>query len=152
MRKKRCKFCDIIRGKVHGRIVYRDKDVIAFFVRHHRAKGHTLICPIKHYADMFDMPEKTFRALMGVTHRLARHYRDTMGATGVNILNASGVDAQQSVFHYHLHLLPRFPADGIDAWPKMPEWKGDLDELLDIVRVKPKRRKKRHPTSGSRLS
>jgi histidine triad (HIT) family protein len=84
------------------------------------------------------MPKSVFEKLMGVAHGLARHYRDVLGATGVNILNASGEDAQQSVFHYHLHLLPRYPGDGIDAWPHMPEWEweGDLDELLREVQIK----------------
>ena len=128
-----CIFCDIICGKAPGRIVYRDDTTIAFFVRHPRAKGHTLVCPVEHHADMLCMPQSVFEKLMAVAHGLARHYRDVLGATGVNILNASGVDAQQSVFHYHLHLLPRYPGDGIDAWPRMPEWRGDLDELLQKV-------------------
>ncbi len=132
---KECPFCDIARGAAPGRIVYRDDKVIAFFVRHPRAKGHTLVCPVQHHADMFDMPEGTFRHLMAVTQRLAHHFRDRLGATGANILNASGVDAQQSVLHYHLHLLPRFPNDEIDAWPRMPVWEGDLGELLEIVRM-----------------
>ena len=134
--KETCIFCDISSGQEPGRIVYRDDLTIAFFVRHHRAKGHTLICPVEHFADMFCMPQHVFTHLMGVTHQLALHYRRVLGATGVNILNASGVDAQQSVFHYHLHLLPRYPGDGIDAWPHMPEWEGDQDDLLRKVQIK----------------
>jgi histidine triad (HIT) family protein len=133
---KKCKFCEIINGNIPGQIVYRDDTVIALLDVHPRAKGHTLICPIQHHADMFDMPESTLRELMAVTKRLAQHYRETLGATGANILNASGVDAQQSVFHYHLHLLPRYPGDGIDAWPGMLEWKGDINEVLKVVKMK----------------
>ena len=134
--KDKCIFCEIITGDAFGRVVYRDETVIAFFARHPCAKGHTLICPVEHHADMLCMPQTVFENLMGVAHRLARHYRDVLGATGVNILNASGADAQQSVLHHHLHLLPRYPGDGIDAWPRMPEWQGDLDQLLCEVQIK----------------
>ena len=134
--KDTCIFCNIINGDAPGRIVYRDETTIAFFVCHPSAKGHTLICPVEHHADMLCMPQNVFEQLMGVAHRLALHYQNVLGATGVNILNASGADAQQSIFHYHLHLLPRFPGDGIDAWPCMPEWEGNLDELLNIVQIK----------------
>ena len=52
--------------------------------------------------------------------RLARHYREAAGATGTNLLHASGVDGEQSVFHFHFHLLPRFKDDGVHAWPVLP--------------------------------
>ena len=131
-----CIFCDIINGDAPGRIVYRDGMTIAFFPRRPNARGHTLICPVEHHADMLCMPQAAFESMLVVTHRLARHYRDELGATGVNILNASGADAQQSVFHCHLHLLPRFPGDGLDTWPNIPEWQGDLDELLRQVQIR----------------
>ena len=131
----KCKFCEIINGNIPAQVVYRDDTVIALLDIHPHSRGHTLVCPIQHYADMCDMPESTFRDVMTAAQRIAQHYRETLGATGTNILNASGKDAQQSVFHYHLHLLPRYPGDGIDAWPQMPDWKGDLDEILKLARI-----------------
>ncbi|MCK4682067.1 HIT domain-containing protein, partial [Candidatus Bipolaricaulota bacterium] len=63
--------------------------------------------------------------------KLAIHYNDRIGSSGVNVLHASGVSAQQSVPHLHIHLIPRFDDDGLDTWPNLPVLQVDKDELLE---------------------
>lgn len=64
---------------------------------------------------------------------LAHMLKERLGAKGINLLHASGKEAQQSVMHFHFHILPRYLNDRIDAWPNMPEWTGDLDELFAML-------------------
>ena len=130
-----CIFCRIVAGSAPARVVYRDDEVIAFFPRVANAKGHTLIAPVRHYADVFDMPEAVGGRIMGAVRMLGEHYGRLLGADGINLLHASGAAAQQSVFHFHMHLLPRFADDGLDTWPALPEWKGELDELLELLQL-----------------
>ena len=92
--------------------------------------GHTLIVPKFHCADIYDAPMEALAAVAECGKELAAAYRAKIGATGVNLLHASGKDGEQSVFHFHTHLLPRFPDDGLSTWPRLPEKEFDHDEVL----------------------
>ena len=92
-----------------------------------------VIAPVPHYETIFDIDSDTLSLLMKRAQKIADGSRICLGADGVNILHASGREAQQSVMHFHLHILPRHEGDGIDAWPNMPEWEGDLDKLLMVM-------------------
>jgi histidine triad (HIT) family protein len=132
---KECIICQIIAGTASARIVYRDDDAIAFLPLELNAKGHIVVAPVSHCADLFNIPESDLSRLMRTVQFLAGHCKQTLGAHGVNMLHASGAAAQQSVPHFHIHLLPRFEGDGLDAWPPLSEWDGDLDELLTTIKV-----------------
>jgi histidine triad (HIT) family protein len=95
---KNCIFCKIIKGKEPARIVYEDKDVICFLPKTIQVYGHTLIVPKKHYKDLYDIPEKLLSKLTITAKKLTLAYKKKIGATGVNLLHASGKDGQQSVF------------------------------------------------------
>ncbi len=130
-----CVFCQIIAGATPARIVYRSEHAIAFLPRELNAKGHTVVAPICHSADLFDIPSRKLSALMHAAQFLAGHIKRRLDADGINMLHASSKAAQQSVPHFHVHLLPRFVGDDLDAWPDLPEWTGDQDELLTRIRV-----------------
>ena len=133
--RKDCTFCQIVAESTRARIVYRDDNVIAFLPLELNAKGHIVVAPTEHYADLFDIPEDALSCLMQAVQFLAGHLKQKLNAHGVNMLHASGRAAQQSVPHFHIHLLPRFDNDGLDAWPTVPEWNGNLDELLTTIKV-----------------
>jgi histidine triad (HIT) family protein len=80
------------------------------------SKGHTLLVPKKHWEDLFSIDEEDASALGLGAARLSRKLREENGATGLNLLHASGKDAQQSLPHLHFHLVPRYPNDGLDLW------------------------------------
>jgi histidine triad (HIT) family protein len=132
---KNCIFCKIIKGKEPARIVYEDKDVICFLPKTIQVYGHTLIVPKKHYKDLYDIPEKLLSKLTITAKKLTLAYKKKIGATGVNLLHASGKDGQQSVFHLHFHLFPRFKNDKLDTWPKLPKIKVDPDELVGKLKL-----------------
>lgn len=131
-----CIFCRIISGDEPGHIVYRDADVIGFFPKYMEVKGHTLIVPTKHFRDIFELPDDVGSAVMRLSKELGLHYREAIGSDGVNLMNASGKSSQQSVFHFHFHLLPRFEDDHLNTWPRLPGWTGDIAELKSLLELK----------------
>ena len=125
-----CVICQIIAGTTPARIVHRDEHVVAFLPLELSTRGHTVVAPVRHCADLFDIDDGELSSVMHSIRSLAKHCKRRLGADGINLLHASGEAAQQSVPHFHIHLLPRSKGDNLDAWPKLPEWNGDLDELL----------------------
>jgi histidine triad (HIT) family protein len=125
-----CIFCKIINKEEPAKIVYEDKDVICFLPQKVEVYGHTLIAPKKHYADLYDIPEGVLSKVVKVAKKLTLLYRKKINATGANLMHASGIDGEQSVFHFHFHLLPRFKNDGLNTWPKLTKIKMDRDDLL----------------------
>ena len=129
LKMKDCIFCKIVNRKAPAKIVYENESVICFLPIKVEVYGHTLIVPKTHYSDLYDIPQKTLCELLKVSKKLASDYKIKIKATGVNLMNASGKDAQQSVFHFHFHLLPRFKDDGLDTWPDLPKIETDRDKL-----------------------
>jgi histidine triad (HIT) family protein len=132
---RKCVICDIVTGKIPAWIVYQNEEIICFFPKTLEAYGHTLIAPKAHYADLYLTPDRLLESVITTAKKLAIHYRDRIGASGINILHASGKTAQQSVFHLHLHLIPRFDCDGLDTWWKSPAQYHNKDEILEKVRL-----------------
>ncbi|MEO8840378.1 MAG: HIT family protein [Kofleriaceae bacterium] len=114
-----CSFCDIVAGRAAADVVFRSADVIAFLPRVLYAAGHTLIAPCRHVATIWECQNDELSRLAAVARDLSLRSCEALGATGCNLLHASGEDAQQSVPHVHVHLLPRYAGDGIDAWPAL---------------------------------
>jgi len=130
-----CIFCKIINGVEPSQIVFRDENVIAFFPRIMNVKGHMIVAPVKHFTDLFDIQEEILSSLLATIKFLSTRCQQQIGAEGVNLLHASGKSAQQSIQHFHFHLMPRFKNDKLDVWPNLPIWDGDTEELLKIIQV-----------------
>jgi histidine triad (HIT) family protein len=137
--RKACIFCEIVKGHAPATIIHQDEHVVAFLPKNQTVRGHIVVAPARHWATLFTVPEQEAAELMKAMKRLAGLLKRRLGATGVNILHASGKDAQQSVMHLHFHLFPRFRNDGIDAWPPIPEWHGDIDALAKQLRGRRRR-------------
>lgn len=129
-----CIFCGIVAATIPARVIRETDDVICFLPKRLGVYGHTLIVPKKHYEDLFDIPPTLLCTLAETAQHLAMSYRGSISCTGVNLMHASGTTAQQSVPHFHFHLLPRFPADGLDTWPDLPEVTADADEVWQRLR------------------
>lgn len=119
-------FKDLIDRKIPAFIIYEDKYTLAFLDRHPLTAGHTLVIPKKEYKDIFDMPPKELAHVMASAKKVAKLLQKRLVCQGVNILHASGKAAQQSVFHFHIHVVPRTVNDGMDTWPKGDGKKVDL--------------------------
>lgn len=129
-----CSFCKIVRGEVKSWKVYEDDSVYAFLDINPISEYHTLVIPKAHYENIFDIPEGELLKVMAVVRTLARLYRERLGIHNVQIINSSGREAQQDVFHLHFHIVPRKAGDGQNVvWRTHPEWRARFDAMLERV-------------------
>ncbi|RRN49289.1 HIT family protein [Streptococcus suis] len=103
-----CIFCKIISGEIPASKVYEDDQVLAYLDITQVTKGHTLVVPKEHYRNVLDMNEEVAATLFSVVPTIARQLKEKLGASGLNIVNNNEEAAGQTVFHTHIHLLPRF--------------------------------------------
>ncbi|MEI8364211.1 MAG: HIT family protein [archaeon] len=132
---KDCLFCKIIKGKIPCYKVYEDKDFLAFLDINPIAKGHTLVIPKKHFTNLLDADDKYLKKMLPVVKKIMLSYKEKLGCTGFNILNANEKSGQQSVFHLHIHIVPRFDNDGFNTWPITGYQKEDLTLLSEKLRL-----------------
>jgi len=130
-----CIFCKIIAGEVPARKIYEDEHVFAFLDIADDVDGHTLIVPKKHFVNILDCDAETLANVMNAVKLISSHYVNNCGCEGVNILNASGAAAQQTVFHLHFHIIPRRGDDGLNTWPKLNACKFTKDEMWQKLKM-----------------
>ncbi len=107
-----CIFCKIAKGELPSTKYYEDDFVICIKPLGEIVQGHTLLIPKKHSENIFDITKEDLEKVVGVARELALKFKNE-GATGINLLHASGKDAEQSVFHFHMHLIPRHTGDNL---------------------------------------
>ena len=122
-----CLFCKIVAGEIPATKVHEDEATIAFMDINPATKGHLLVIPRTHARDLHEIGEDDLSACAAAARRLAARAKDALGADGVNLLNSCGSAAWQTVFHFHLHVIPRYDADPLRL-PWHPE-PGDRDEI-----------------------
>ena len=130
-----CIFCKIIAGEIPAVKIWENEDIFVFLDIHPLRKWHCLIIPKHHYQDIFDIDESVLQQSIVLAKHIAQTMKISLWATGVNILHASWKDAEQSVGHFHLHLVPRYHDDGLSMndW-RIPNTQNfSLDELHDIA-------------------
>ncbi|CQR24306.1 diadenosine tetraphosphate (Ap4A) hydrolase and other HIT family hydrolases [Streptococcus varani] len=103
-----CIFCQIIAGHIPSSKVYEDEEVLAFLDITQVTKGHTLVVPKKHYRNILEMDGQASSALFARIPKIAQQLQKKLDAKGMNIINNNEEAAGQTVFHTHIHLLPRF--------------------------------------------
>ena len=130
-----CIFCKIIKGEIPSYKIYEDKYVYAFLDIACDSYGQTLVIPKKHCVNLLDCEDKYLEKTICAVKKIANHYVEDCGFEGVNILNASGESAQQSVFHLHFHIIPRKNGDGIDIWPLKDKRDFDLKDICDKLKL-----------------
>ena len=108
-----CIFCKIINGEKKKKKVYEDDDVLAILDISQATKGHTLVMPKKHYANLYEIDNEVFIKVMSRAKELAKDITAKTNALGCNILNNCNEAAGQSVMHFHVHILPRYKNDDL---------------------------------------
>ena len=122
-----CLFCKIVAGELPATIVAEDERTIAFMDINPATRGHALVIPRAHARDLHAVDPDDLRAVAVAAQRLASRARDRLGADGVNLLNSTGAAAWQTVFHFHVHVIPRYEGDPLRLpWVPGP---GDMDEI-----------------------
>ena len=130
-----CIFCKIIKGEIPSYKIYEDENTYAFLDIADDAIGHTLVIPKKHYENVLDIPAEELQKVIASVQKISKHYTENCGYTGVNIMNASGIDAQQSVFHLHFHIFPRKENDGVRAWPEFGKVNSDFEKVCNDLKM-----------------
>jgi histidine triad (HIT) family protein len=122
-----CLFCKIVAGEVPSTRVDEDERTVAFMDINPATRGHALVVPRAHSRDLLDVPDEDLAACGAAARRLARRASERLGADGVNLLNSCGRAAWQTVFHFHVHVIPRYDDDPLRLpWVPGP---GDADEI-----------------------
>src|SRR6476469_6084608 len=122
-----CLFCGIVSGDVPAEIVDSDERTVAFMDISPATRGHALVVPREHADDLLDVSDEDLQATFLAARRLAEKMRGVLRPDGVNVLNSCGSAAWQTVFHFHVHLIPRYEDDPLRL-PWKPE-PGDADEI-----------------------
>ena len=122
-----CIFCKIIAGEIPSFKLYEDDDTLAFLDIHPTHEGHCLVIPKSHAENLFAISDTSLAATAKTAQRVAQALEATLSLKGLNLLQCNGEAAAQSVFHFHLHLIPREIGDNLKMnWEIVP---GDLQAL-----------------------
>lgn len=111
MRDDNCIFCKIANGEIPSATLYEDEDFRVILDLGPATKGHALILPKNHFANLFEIPEDMDAKAFILAKKIAKKMKDVFGCDGVNIVQNNGVAAGQTVFHFHIHLIPRYEGD-----------------------------------------
>ena len=122
-----CLFCRIVAGELPARIVAEDELTVSFMDISPATRGHALVVPRRHSEDLYSIGREDLEACMNSAQALALRARDRLGADGVNLLNSCRPDAWQTVFHFHVHVIPRYQGDPLTL-PWVPQ-AGDETEI-----------------------
>ena len=128
-----CVFCSIYRGQEEALILDETDETLAFAPLDHISEGHMLVIPKEHYESLFDIPESTLCAVMEHVRTISRRLCSS-DFDGVNLLNASGRAAHQSVPHFHIHIAPRREGDQLDLGPDSSYDETETDRIYENVR------------------
>lgn len=122
-----CIFCKIVAGDLPATIVDEDERTLAFMDINPATRGHALVIPRAHATDLHEIGTEDLQAVAVAAQRLAGRARERLGADGVNLINSCGSAAWQTVFHFHVHVVPRYVGDPLELpWVPAP---GDMDEI-----------------------
>lgn len=130
-----CIFCKIIAGEIPGMKIYEDDYTYAFLDIAKDVDGHTLVIPKKHFESLLECDTEALTHVMDSVKKISTHYINNCGYEGVNLFNCTKECAGQSVFHFHMHIIPRKSNDGIKGVPSFDGAKKTLEETLKKLKM-----------------
>ena len=132
-----CVFCRIVAGQLPSTRVHEDEHTLAFMDLGQVNPGHVLVAVKKHAANLYELDDVQAAAVARASTRVARAIRDAFAPAGLSVYQANGKAAGQTVFHYHVHLLPRHEADGMELiWPVKNPPREVLEGYAEKIRAK----------------
>jgi len=126
-----CIFCKVVAGEIPGEVVDSDDRTITVMDINPATRGHVVVIPRDHAADLLAVSEEDLDVTMTAARRMVERMRDTLAPAGFNILNNMGRAAWQSIYHFHVHVIPRYEDDPLQL-PWLPE-PADPDELAAVA-------------------
>ena len=134
MKDDNCIFCKIAAGDIPSATIYEDEDFRVILDIEPASKGHALILPKEHYANLYELPEELAAKAIVVAKKVIGKMTDILGCDGYNVLQNNGSCAGQTVYHYHMHLIPRYKDDDVTiTWKQgslTDEWKQTIVEQM----------------------
>lgn len=132
-----CIFCKIANGEIPSSTIYEDEDFRVFLDLSPATRGHALIVPKEHYANLFELKDELCEKAVILAKKLAERMKEVLKCDGINLIQNNGEAAGQTVFHFHLHLIPRYQDDeaGI-SWKPGTATSEELEELVNLLAEK----------------
>lgn len=131
-----CIFCKIINGEIPSATIYENEEFKVILDRFPANQGHVLILPKQHFANIFDIDPDVAGRLFVLATKVARQMKNVLGFEHMNVMQNNGTVAGQTVFHFHLHLLPRYENDGVTiAYTPMDLTDAQIEEMRKKLEV-----------------
>ncbi len=130
-----CIFCKIVEGAIPSAKLYEDDMVLSFLDINPINPGHALVIPKVHVVSIFEIDEEVLQRCIVVAARVAKAIKEAVQCEGMNVLQNNFRAAGQLIDHFHIHLIPRFEADGfLTSWPGKPYEKGKMEEVCEKIK------------------
>ena len=130
MKDDNCIFCKIANGGIPSKTIYEDEKFRVILDLGPATKGHALILPKEHYANLYELPDDMAGDVMKLAKKMATQITEKLGCDGFNLVQNNGDLAGQTVYHFHLHLIPRYRADGQTiGWKPQEVSQEELEEV-----------------------
>lgn len=130
MKDANCIFCKIANGEIPSKTLYEDERFRVILDLGPATKGHALVLPKAHYADLYELPEELAGEAMKLAQKMAVKMTEKLKCEGFNLIQNNGDMAGQTVFHFHMHMIPRYQADGQKiGWKPMEVTQDELEEV-----------------------
>ena len=137
MKDSNCIFCKIANGEIPAATIYEDEDFRVILDLGPASKGHALILPKEHGANLYELPDELASKAMIVAKKVGAKLVEGLGCDGLNIVQNNGEAAGQTVFHFHMHLIPRYKGDEVSvkvSWEQGTLTDKDKEEIMKIFR------------------
>jgi histidine triad (HIT) family protein len=135
MRDDNCIFCKLANGEIPTNSIYEDDSYKVILDMAPATRGHALILPKEHYGNIYEMPAERVGEAFSLAKRMAQTMTERLKADGFNIVQNNNEVAGQTVFHFHIHLIPRYKGDGqIVGWKPGESTPGELEEIRDLFK------------------
>ena len=134
MKDDTCIFCKIANGEIPAKTIYEDDEFRAILDLGPATKGHALILPKNHYANLFELPEEDAKKVIVIAKNLAAKMKKNLKCDGFNLMQNNGESAGQTVFHFHMHLIPRYVNDGqVIGWIPGQVESEELESIKETI-------------------
>lgn len=131
--KDNCIFCKIANGEIPSATLYEDEDFRVILDLGPASKGHALILPKKHAANLFELPDEVAAKVLPIAKRVGGILKEGLQAEGLNLVQNNGEAAGQTVFHFHMHIIPRYAEDTVNVkWKPGTLTEDDKQEILAL--------------------
>ena len=137
MRKDDCIFCKLANGDIPTNTIYEDENFRVIMDAAPATRGHALVLPKEHFDNIYDIDGEVLAGAVQVGQKVIKHATKVLGCQGYNLLQNNGVAAGQTVFHFHLHLIPRYEENdtALLNWTPCEITSDEIKEITDAIRL-----------------